>query len=121
MSGVVDKTSKVQMNIEFQIFRHIFKASARAVLNTGKGQHSLVNYHAGNTKGGSMTVQLPSCLTGLDWSVLQRKTKIVSCRTADSKPVKQEVNGTVILPLLVFHVSCMEGTSKKVFTFLTLV
>ena len=30
------------------------------------------------------------------------KTKIVSCHTADSKPVKQEVNGTVILPPLVF-------------------
>ncbi len=29
-------------------------------------------------------------------------TKIVSCHTADSKPVKQEVNGTVILPPLVF-------------------
>jgi hypothetical protein len=28
--------------------------------------------------------------------------KIVSCHTADSKPVKQEVNGTVILPPLVF-------------------
>jgi hypothetical protein len=33
---------------------------------------------------------------------LQIKTKIVSCNTADSKPVKQEVNGTVILPPLVF-------------------
>jgi hypothetical protein len=33
---------------------------------------------------------------------LQIKTKLVSCHTADSKPVKQEVNGTVILPLLVF-------------------
>jgi hypothetical protein len=32
---------------------------------------------------------------------LQIKTKIVRCQTADSKPVKQEVNGTVILPLLV--------------------
>jgi hypothetical protein len=30
------------------------------------------------------------------------KTKIVSGHTADSKPVKQEVNGTVILPALVF-------------------
>ncbi len=30
------------------------------------------------------------------------KTKIVSCHTADSKPVKQEVNGTVILLPLVF-------------------
>jgi hypothetical protein len=28
--------------------------------------------------------------------------QIVSCHTADSKPVKQEVNGTVILPPLVF-------------------
>jgi hypothetical protein len=56
----------------------------------------------GNTKGGSITVLLTSCLTGLDVSVLQIRTKIVSCRTADSKLVKQEVNGTVILPLLVF-------------------
>ncbi len=58
---------------------------------------------AGNTKGGSITVLWTSCLTGLDKSVLQIKTKIVSCHTADSKPVKQEVNGTVILPPLVFH------------------
>jgi hypothetical protein len=57
---------------------------------------------AGNTKGRSITVQLTSCLTGLDWSVLQIKTKIVSSLTADSKPVKQEVNGTVILSPLVF-------------------
>ncbi len=53
----------------------------------------------GNTKGGSITVPLTSCLTGLNESVLQIKTKIVSCRTADSKPVKKEVNGTVMLPL----------------------
>jgi hypothetical protein len=33
---------------------------------------------------------------------LQIKTKIVSCHTAVSKPVKQEVNGTVILPPFVF-------------------
>ncbi len=33
---------------------------------------------------------------------MQVKTKIVSCHTADSKQVKQEVNGTVILPPLVF-------------------
>jgi len=56
----------------------------------------------GNTKGGSITVPLTSCLTGLDQSVLKIKTKIVSCHTADSKPVNQEVNGTVILPPLVF-------------------
>jgi hypothetical protein len=57
---------------------------------------------AGNTKGGSITVPLTSCLTVLDKSVLQIKTKIISCHTADSKPFKQEVNGTVILPPLVF-------------------
>jgi hypothetical protein len=34
--------------------------------------------------------------------VLQIKTKIVSSHTDDSKPVKQEVNGTAILPSLVF-------------------
>ncbi len=55
-----------------------------------------------NTKGGSITVPLTSCLTGLDLSVLQIKTKIVSYHTANSKTVNQEVNGTVILPPLVF-------------------
>ena len=58
---------------------------------------------AGNTKGGSITVPLTSCLTSLDQSVLLIKTKNVSCHTAESKPVEQEVNGTVILPPLVFH------------------
>ncbi len=41
-------------------------------------------------------------MTGLDKSVLQIKIKIVSCHSADSKPVKQEVNSTVILPPLAF-------------------
>jgi hypothetical protein len=40
-----------------------------------------------NTKVESITVPLTSCLTG--FYVLQIKTKIVSCHTADSKPVKQ--------------------------------
>jgi hypothetical protein len=60
------------------------------------------NFCQGILKGRSITVPLTSCLTGLDYSVLQIKTKIVSCNTADSKPVKQEVNVTVILPTLVF-------------------
>ncbi len=33
---------------------------------------------------------------------MQIKTNIVSCHTTDSKPVKQEVNSTVVLPPLVF-------------------
>jgi hypothetical protein len=65
-------------------------------------QATRVNLITGNTKGESITVPLTSCLTGLDQSVLQTKTKIVSCHTANSKPVKQEVNSTVILPPLVF-------------------
>ncbi len=60
------------------------------------------NVEPGNTKGGSITVLLTSCLTSLDQPVLQIKTKIVNSHTADSKPVKQEVNVTVILPPLVF-------------------
>jgi hypothetical protein len=63
---------------------------------------SYYKHITGNTKGGSITVWLTSCLTGLDQSVLQIKTKIVSCHTADSKPVKQEVNSTVILSPVVF-------------------
>jgi hypothetical protein len=47
------------------------------------------NINHGNTEGGSITVQLASCLTGLDLSLLLIKTKIVSWITADSKPVKQ--------------------------------
>jgi len=44
------------------------------------------------------------------------KTKIVSSYIADSKPVKQEVNGTVILPPLVFPdapFTLTKSTSKK--------
>jgi hypothetical protein len=33
---------------------------------------------------------------------MQIKTKLVSCHTMDSKPVKPEVNSTVILPPLGF-------------------
>jgi hypothetical protein len=43
---------------------------------------------------------------------LQIKTKIVNCHTADSKPVKQEVNGTVILPSLVFPAFCYGRLAK---------
>jgi hypothetical protein len=35
-----------------------------------------------------------------------KKAKIVNSHTADSKPIKQEINGTVILPPLVFPACC---------------
>ncbi len=69
---------------------------------------------AGNSKGGSITVPLTSCKTGLDYIVLQIKTKIVSSHTADTKPVLQEVNGTVILPPLVFPARCHADSSTLV-------
>jgi len=65
----------------------------------------------GNTKGGSVTVPLTSCLTGLDYSDSQIKTKIVSCHTADSETAKQGDNGTVTLPPLVFPVWVQRNNS----------
>ncbi len=78
--------------------KSIFSVSSESVMfySTGpRGGGTMVE--PGNTKGGSITVPLTSCLTGLDQSVLQIKTKIVSSHTTDSKSVKQEVNGMVIL------------------------
>ncbi len=47
-----------------------------------------------------------------DWFGLvffaNKNKKNFSCHTADSKPVKQEVNGTVILPPLIFPVGLVE-------------
>jgi hypothetical protein len=70
----------------------------------------------GNNKGGSITVLLTSCLTGLNKSVLQIKTKFVSCHTDDSKPVKQEVYGTVILLPSVFPASTIRNCNLKMLT-----
>jgi hypothetical protein len=43
------------------------------------------------------------------------KTKIDHCHAADSKPVKQEVDGKVILPPLVFPVFIVQATRLAVF------
>ncbi len=75
--------------------------------------------YSGNSKGGSITVPLASCLTGLEQSVLKIKTKIVSRHTADSKPVKQQVNGTVILPPLVFPGLLLYCFCQKVIIYLS--
>ncbi len=72
-----------------------------------------MSVYPGNTKGGHITVPLASCLTDLDLSVLQIKTKIVTCHTADSKRVKQEANGKVILPYLVFPGLSLEIIIKR--------
>jgi hypothetical protein len=68
----------------------------------GSNSHKQTIVWAGNTKGGSITVQLTSCLTGLESAVWQLTIFVFICKTDKSKPVKQEVNSTVILPPLVF-------------------
>jgi hypothetical protein len=67
----------------------------------------------GNTKGRSITVLLTSCLTSLDKSVFQFKTKLVSLHTADSKPVKQEAKGTMILAPIVFPDSTISAPTSR--------
>jgi hypothetical protein len=54
------------------------------------------------TKGGSITIPLTSCLTDLESAVLQLTFFVFICKTDKPKPVKQEVNGKMILPPLVF-------------------
>ncbi len=71
--------------------------NAQGILFLNSAWSLKVYVYAWNTKGGSITVKLTSCLTGLDESVLKTKTKIVSCHAANSKPVKREVNCTVIV------------------------
>ncbi len=65
-------------------------------------QRSLLIVETGNTKGGSITVPLTSCLTSLESAVWHLTIFVFICKTDYSKPVKQEVNSTVILPPLVF-------------------
>jgi hypothetical protein len=87
-----------------QILQSVVIMAIRLIVVAPKEHSSLSRLYlsAGNTKGGSITVPLTFCLTGLDKSVLQIKPKIFTCHTVDSKSVKQEVNGTVILPPFVF-------------------
>ncbi len=47
-----------------------------------------------------------------DWFGLVCFATVVSCHTADSKPVKQEVNGTGILPPLVLLGLMFEGKPR---------
>jgi hypothetical protein len=66
-----------------------------------ENEHQLIAW-PGNTKGGSITVPLTSCLAGLEWAVWLLTIFVFICKTDYSKLVKQEVNGTVILSPLVF-------------------
>jgi hypothetical protein len=50
---------------------------------------------------------------------MDRMTKIVSSHTTDSKPVKQEVNGTVILSHLVFPGQTYQPSTEGSFVVLS--
>jgi hypothetical protein len=63
---------------------------------------AFVCVQAGNTKGGCITVPLTSCLAGLESAAWQLTFFVFIWKTDYSKLVKQEVNGTVILPPLAF-------------------
>jgi len=54
------------------------------------------------SEGGSITALLTSCSTGLELALGQLTIFVFICKIDQSIPVKQEVNGTVILPPLVF-------------------
>ncbi len=67
----------------------------------------------GNTKGGSITVPLTSCSTVLESAVWQQTIFVFICKANLSKPVKQEVNSTVILPPSVFHGQANSGRKLR--------
>jgi hypothetical protein len=67
----------------------------------------------GNTKGGSITVPFTSCLTGLESAVWQLTIFVFIFKTDESKPVKQEVNSTVILSPLVFPADAQRGRRNR--------
>ncbi len=71
---------------------------------TSRVSSSITIFGPGNTKGGKHHCTIDLLFDWFGFSLLQIYTKIVSCHTANSKPVKQEVDGTVILPPLVFPV-----------------
>jgi hypothetical protein len=72
------------------------------------------------TKGGSITVPITSSLTGLEPAVSQLTIFVFICKTDKSKPVKQEVNGTVILPPLVFPDVSIKILQRKQFFLLAI-
>ncbi len=61
-----------------------------------------LNVDPGNTEGGKYHCTIDLLFDWFGLVCFANKNKNFSCHTADSKPVKQEVNGTVILPPLVF-------------------
>ncbi len=83
---------------------NIFTIVINKMLVKGLNFKASSTCNSGNTKGGSIPVPLTPCLTGLESAVWQLTIFDFICKTDWSKPVKQEVNGTVILPPLVFPV-----------------
>jgi hypothetical protein len=64
-----------------------------------------------NTKGGKYHRSVDLLFDWFGLVCFEIKTQIVSSHTADSKLVKQEVNGTVILTPLVFELMLLINSS----------
>jgi hypothetical protein len=81
-------------------------------------QSEVIRKKPGNTTGGSITVHLTSCLTALESAVWQLAIFVFICKTGQSQQVKQEVNGIVILPPLIFpeetfHSLCLKENENR--------
>ncbi len=81
-------------------FNKIYRIGPSLIFPTCDWQKRFCNFGQGILKGEVSLYHWPP--VWLVWISLfcKQKPKIVSCHTAESKPVRQEVNGTVILPPL---------------------
>jgi hypothetical protein len=68
---------------------------------------------------GSTTVPLTSCLTGLESAARLLKIFVFIGKTYESKPVKQEVNSTVLLPPLELPAKAIWAKPRPSFAFRT--
>ncbi len=99
-AGLLNKSSRLAPASHMWFLSH-FVVLLKSDLNVQQ-THLNNPLKQGILKGGSNTVPLTSCLTGLESAVWQPTFFVFICKTDKSKPVKQEVNGTAILPPLVF-------------------
>jgi hypothetical protein len=101
--------------------QQVSQQQGRAVVDVAKCFLVVLKVRPGNTKGGDQGILKGEVSLSIDllfdWFGLvcfAKKTKNVSCHIANSKPVKQEVDSTVILPPLVL-ISWLDGLSSDNF------
>jgi len=83
------------ISFHLHFFEKVKHRETSASLSLSLFLYRVVNVIPGKSKGGSITVPLTSCLTGLESIVGLLTIFVFKCKTELSKPVKQEVNGTM--------------------------